>query len=175
MSPATLQDTARWLARARWLELRCFEVLGGWVATTPEAAVKLALARQSHHHAWHAELFERVLPVANGLADHRDEEPGPGWTAFMHDLRALDHTADRLTATYALLLPAKLAEYERWFALADPVRDAPVRRWLGFVLADERADLAEGRRLLDALPDADRTPARTGLEAGLRAAGPLLH
>ena len=175
MSPATLQDTARFLGCARWLELRCFEVLGGWVASTAEPEVKLALARQSHHHAWHAELFERVLPVANGLADHRDAEPGGGWTAFMDSLGALELTADRLTAAYALLLPAKLAEYEHWLEVADPVRDAPVRRWLGFVVADERVDLAEGRHLLDALPAGGRAPAWAGLEAGLRSAGPLLR
>ena len=75
MARSTLDDTARRIARARWLEERCFEVLGGWVASTPEPEVKLVLARQSHHHAWHAELFERVLPVASGL--EVVDQPGP--------------------------------------------------------------------------------------------------
>ena len=30
-------------------------------------------------------------------------------------------------------MPAKLDEYERWHAMVDPVQDAPLRRWLGFV------------------------------------------
>ncbi|MFA5882625.1 MAG: hypothetical protein WDA60_02120 [Acidimicrobiia bacterium] len=174
MLPGTIDDSARRIAHARWLELRCFEVLGGWVASTPEPEVKLALARQSHHHAWHAELFERVLPVANGLDPHRHDEPPDPWRDLLAHLEGLEQTADRLVGAYGLLLPAKLAEYEDWLASADPVREAPLRRWLGFVVADERADLAEGRALLQGLRAADAAPARAGFEAALVRAGSLL-
>ena len=34
MTRGTIDDTARAIARARWLESRCFEILGGWVAST---------------------------------------------------------------------------------------------------------------------------------------------
>lgn len=174
MTPGTLDDTARRITRARWLELRCFEVLGGWVASTPEPEVKLALARQSHHHAWHAELFERVLPVANGLDVHVHDDPGAGWKGLLDAVQRLEPTADRLAGAYLVLLPAKLAEYDGWLSATDVVRDAPLRRWLGFVVADERADLAEGRDLLQGFPATDRAPSRAAIEARLRDVGPLL-
>lgn len=174
MTPSTIDDTARAIARARWLELRCFEILGGWVASTAEPEVKLLLARQSHHHAWHAELFERVRPTASGLdVTHYGEPPSP-WRALLAELEVLTATTDRLAGAYGVLLPAKLAEYERWLGEADPVRDAPLRRWLGFVLADERADLVEGRTVVDQIQGADAAPGRAAVEAALAAAGPLL-
>lgn len=174
MAPSTIDDTARSIARARWLELRIFEILGGWVVSTPEPEVKLLLARQSHHHAWHAELFERVRPTASGLDVTRHDEPHPQWTGVLAELEALTTTADRLAGAFGVLLPAKLAEYERWLAEADPVRDAPLRRWLGFVLSDERADLIEGRSLVGQIPGAETAPGRASVGAALAAAGPLL-
>jgi hypothetical protein len=161
---------------ARWLELRCFELLGGWVTTTPEPDVKLAFARQSHHHAWHAELFERVLPSANGFsADGLVTAPGDAWTALVDDLLALTSTNDRLAGAYDVLLPAKLAEYEEWLDAIDPIQDAPLRRWLGFVVADERADLTEGRALLGDRDAAASAPRREPLAEARRRAGPLLR
>lgn len=174
MTPGTIADTARRITRARWLEMRCFEVLGGWVATTVEPEVKLMLARQSHHHAWHAELFDRVLPVASGFDVAPDADADPAWHALLGAVEGLRATADRLVAAYGVLLPAKLAEYEEWLASADPIRDAPLRRWLGFVVADEQADLAEGRAVLAQLPAAEHTPGRAPVVAALDAAGPLL-
>ena len=174
MAPGTLDATARAIARARWLELRCFEILGGWVATTPEPDVKIVFARQSHHHAWHADLFERVQPVASGFDVPAADVTHPGWAALLDEVEELVTTADRLAAAFAVVLPAKLAEYEQWLHDADPVRDAPLRRWLGFVVADERADLVEGRALAARTPGADAAPGRMVVETALADAGPLL-
>jgi len=174
MAPGTIEETAHAIARARWLELRCFEILGGWVPSIPEPEVKVALARQSHHHAWHAELFDRVRPVASGLEVTAEAAPAPPWLAVVSELAALTTTADRVAGAYGVLLPAKLAEYERWLLDVDPVRDAALRRWLGFVVSDERADLAEGVGLLERVPGADTAPGRAVMEAALAAAGPLL-
>lgn len=176
MSPGTLEETARWVGAARWLELRCFELLGGWVTTTAEPDVKLVFARQSHHHAWHAELFERVLPSANGFsADGLVTAPDDAWTALLDDLVALSATNDRLVGAYEVLMPAKLAEYEGWLDVVDPVQDAPLRRWLGFVIVDEHADLAEGRALLDARAAPTAAPRREALTGAHQRAGRLLR
>ena len=174
--PGTLEDTARRIGRARWLERRCFELLGGWVVSTPEPEAKLLFARQSHHHAWHAELFERVLPAANGFSGDATTAPPPtGWAALLDDVSTLSSTADRLVAAYAVVLPAKLDEYERWRDDADAVQDAPLLRWLRFVVTDEHADLAEGRGVLRARPDADAATARTSIEIALARAGSVLR
>ena len=176
VSPGTLEETARWVGAARWLELRCFELLGGWVTTTPEPEVKLAFARQSHHHAWHAELFERVLPSANGFsADGVVVPPDDAWDALLDKLDGLSATIDRLVGAYELLMPGKLDEYERWYGAVDPVQDAPLRRWLGFVVMDEQADLAEGRALLAGRGAAGAAPHREALVAAHERAGRLLR
>jgi hypothetical protein len=176
VSPETLEVTARRVGHARWLEQRCFELLGGWVTSTPEPEVKIVFARQSHHHAWHAELFDKVLPLANGFtADGLVTAPNAEWSALVDDLAALQSTADRLVGAYEVLMPATLAEYEHWLGIADPIRDAPLRRWLGFVIADLVADLAEGRAALAASGMAETAPHRPELVATLRRAGSLLR
>jgi hypothetical protein len=174
VTPETLDDTARRITRARWLESRCFEILGRWVPSTPEPDVKLVLARQSHHHAWHAELFDRVRPVANGLDGDRHTRHEPAWDDLLRSVEALTATADRLAAAFGVVLPATLGEYEQWLVTVDPIRDAPLRRWLGFVVADERADLDEGRALLGSYPAAADAPGRARVATALDAVGPLL-
>jgi hypothetical protein len=174
MTSGTLDESARAIACARWLELRCFEILGGWVPSTAEPEAKLAFARQSHHHAWHADLFARVFPVASGLDVGPADRAHDGWAGALDRMEALTTTPDRLTAVFAVLLPAKLAAYERWLLELDPVRDAPLRRWLGFVVADERADLAEGRDLMAGVRLPGGSQERTAVEDALTVAGPLL-
>ena len=68
-------------------------------------------------------------------------------------------------------MPATLAEYEHWLGIADPIRDAPLRRWLGFVIADVGADLAEGRATLAASGTAEPHP--TGPNSWLRCGAPV--
>jgi len=175
MTSGTLHDTGRLIARARWLEERCFEILGGWVVTTSDPEAKLLLARQSHHHAWHAELFGRVLPRANGLDLAADTAVDvPEWVEFLDQLAATTGSVDRVVGVFDLLVPRKLAEYERWRDGSDPVRDAPVLRWLQFVIADESADLTEGRALLAGRPATAPTPAQAALRSALDRAGDLL-
>ncbi len=173
MTSGTLQDSGRRIARAQRLEERCFEVLGGFVTSTADAEVKLLLARQSHHHAWHAELFARVLPDANGF-DPGPVDPDPGVVAFLDLLAATTGPIDRLAGVFDLWIPRKVAAYERWLDETDPVRDAPLVRWLQFVVADERADLAEGRALLAARAPGAPTPGRVALAAALDRVGDLL-
>ncbi|MBW3615381.1 MAG: hypothetical protein KY439_08755, partial [Actinobacteria bacterium] len=61
-APLSLEEAARRLGHYRWLEMRLFEVLGGWVGSVPQLDVKLRLGPHSLHHAWHAELWEERLP-----------------------------------------------------------------------------------------------------------------
>jgi hypothetical protein len=63
----TLDETGRWVGAQAWVELRLFEAVGGWVATTPEPEAKARFAAWSRHHAWHAELWLAHRPVVAGL------------------------------------------------------------------------------------------------------------
>jgi hypothetical protein len=176
MIQITLEETARWIGHSRWLEERCFELFGGWVPTTPEPDAKLAFARQSHHHAWHAELFDRVSPAANGFnADGLVGAPNDGWEVLFAKMVGLASTVERVVAAYELLIPHKLREYERWRSVTDEIRDAPLLRWLAFVILDERNDLAEGQALLEDRTDEVPWAFRAPLEAAVTRAGPLLR
>ena len=55
--PLPVEESARRVGTYKWIEMRLFEALGGWVATVPELDVKLVLGRHCYHHAWHAELW----------------------------------------------------------------------------------------------------------------------
>ncbi len=125
------------------LERRIFEVVGGWVPDVPAPEVKVALRVASFRHAWHAELWE-------GLA-----RPGPG-DRGRAELTALDGastTEERLEAFYGQLLPGLVEDYDRLLveAEADDAAGAPVLRVVTLALADDRAELAAGLRLLGRL------------------------
>jgi hypothetical protein len=138
----TIDETARFLGHATWIERRLFEVLGGYVQTVPEPSVKLALARHSRHHAWHAELLEPLRPDTR---DHRLEVRGPldaAWRTRVNRMLAASTTAvllDRLLET----LVGTIALYEQYLGATRAVRDGPIRRVLGLVVEGERAELGE--------------------------------
>jgi hypothetical protein len=139
----TFEGAARRAAHFAWIERRLFEVVGGWVPSVPEPAVKLVLRAQSFHHAWHGELWTGLVPVGwqgtvtppAALFDRLAEEPTTG---------------GRLAGLHSVVLPALRATYERELAGlgSGEVWGGPVRRVLTLVLDDERRDAEEGDRLL---------------------------
>ena len=138
----TIDDSARFLGHATWLEGRLFEVLGSWVTSTPEPAVKLALARHSRHHAWYAELLEPLRPDTR---DHTRDTRAPldaGWRTLVSRMLAASTTTPRLDRLIEVLVAA-IASSEQHLVATRPIRDAPTRRVLGLVLEAERAELVE--------------------------------
>jgi hypothetical protein len=138
----TIDDAARFLGHATWLERRLFEVLGSWVTSTPEPAVKLALARHSRHHAWYAELLEPLRPDTR---DHDLEAQAPldaGWRTLVSRMLAASTTRARLERLIEAV-GTTIACYEQHLGVMRFVRDAPTRRVLGLVLDAERSELVE--------------------------------
>lgn len=140
----TIDESARRLGQIVWAERRMFEILGGWVLSTPEAPIKLAFARQSRHHAAHAAAIEVLLP------ETRDHDPvalvgdvGSAEVEHLAELAARTSTDDRLRALVDDLVPARLAACEEFLAAASAVRDGPAVRALIFLLAEERAELTD--------------------------------
>jgi hypothetical protein len=166
-----LEERARRIGHHLWLEMRLFELLGGWVATIPELAVKPVLAAHSRHHGWHAELWhghlprlagrdpgELVVPRHEGLvdalgaldpdgvpADGTSDGAGPGGAG------EAPATVPRLVGVYRVVLPRLIAAYRDDLANASPVADAPVMRSLRFMLADDLDDWQEGEALVHEL------------------------
>jgi hypothetical protein len=173
-----LAETARRLGRLRWIELRLFEVLGGWVASTPEHEVKAMLAAQSYRHAWHGQVWAERFPAGYGHdLDQATAAAGEaGLGGWMAQVAALEGSVARLTALYRVVLPRLVVGYRRWQQEADPVADGPLLRWLGFVLVDEVDDWQAGttalHRLLVTVDDVRSSSDLQGqLEAALVAGG----
>src|SRR3546814_4627208 len=70
----TVEESARRVGHYKWIEMRLFEVLGGWVATVPELDVKLRLGTHCYHHAWHAELWHKRLPELRERSEEHTSE-----------------------------------------------------------------------------------------------------
>jgi hypothetical protein len=149
----TLQEAATVNGGNRWLEMRVFEIMGGWVSTVPELDIKLALATQSYHHAWHAELWEDRLPVLAGI--DADELTTPASDGFERLIAILAEpgtsTIERLAGMYRVLLPRKISAYRAQQGAASVVAEAATMRALDLVLRDEVADWQEGEALLQSL------------------------
>ena len=138
----TIDDTARFLSHATWLERRLFEAVGAWVPSTPERAVKLTFARESRRFGWHAELLEPLRPSTR---DHDVAERGPldaGWRTVVARMLAATTTSARLERLEDVLGSA-IDGYEAHLGLMRGFRDGPAMRVLRILLDDERAALAE--------------------------------
>jgi hypothetical protein len=177
--PLSLEDGARVAGHHVWLEMRLFEVLGAWVPTVPEPAVKTHLATHSRRHAWHADLWREHVPRVAGIdADSLVAPPGDGFPDVIAALAEPSSTLDRLAGAYRVVLPRVVTATARRLATATPVAEAALARSLRFVLADDLDEWRDGEALLQSLiagpEDVDRVSARAAhLEKLLVTAGGL--
>ena len=148
-------ESARRVGNYKWIEMRLFEVLGGWVATVPELDVKLVLGRHCYHHAWHAELWNKRLPELREMNTERlTEPPNDAMVAFtdaVRDPEAPELTIEKLVGVYRVLIPRKIAAYTFHLNATSRITDAPTMRSLTFILQDEFEDWREGEMLLQSL------------------------
>ncbi|HWE57130.1 MAG TPA: hypothetical protein VG435_16590, partial [Acidimicrobiales bacterium] len=83
----SLDESAAWAGRHRWIENRLYEVAGAWVPSTPDVEVKLLFDRHSHHHAWRAAQWWDRLPVlADVDRDAQCRPPSASWDDFTDQL-----------------------------------------------------------------------------------------
>jgi hypothetical protein len=112
---------------------------GTWVPRVSDPAAKLLLARHARHFAWHADLWDALVPVlhdvvvADAVADPR----------LTQGLAALNGATTPL-AIYDDVLPHLVAAYRGWATEASPVAERPVMRVLDLVLRDMDFDAQEG-------------------------------
>ena len=148
-------ESARRVGNYKWIEMRLFEALGGWVATVPELDVKLVLGRHCYHHAWHAELWNKRLPELREMNTERlTEPPNDAMIAFTDAVRepeAPELTIEKLVGVYRVLIPRKIAAYTFHLNATSRITDAPTMRSLKFILQDEFEDWREGEMLLQSL------------------------
>ena len=151
----SVEESAKRVGHYKWIEMRTFEVLGGWVATVPELDVKLRLGTHTYHHAWHAELWHKRLPELREMNQERlNVPPNDELVVFvdaMTEPEAPDLTIEKLVGVYRVLIPHKIAAYTFHLNNTSTITDAPTVRSLNFALADEFDDWRDGEMLLQSL------------------------
>ena len=176
----TVEETATRVGHYKWIEMRLFEALGGWVATVPELDVKMRLGTHTYHHAWHAELWHKRLPELREMNPERlTVPPNDEMVAFvdaMTEPEAPELTIEKLVGVYRVLIPHKIAAYTYHLNNTSTITDAPTIRSLKFILQDEFEDWRDGEMLIQSLmrspDDVQRAAERQGrLEQLMFAAG----
>ncbi len=169
--PLPLGTTAALVGEYRWIEQALYRLTGAWVRSVPVPSVQLHLDAQSMRHAWHAELWAERLPVLAGVDPDRltapsapaaalvaalegtvvpPEGPGSSWPAADED-RSGPGALPLLAGLYRVVLPRLVTTYDRHLQGTSAVTDAPTRRALRLVLADEVEDWTTGERLVQRL------------------------
>ena len=150
-----MEESARRVGNYKWIEMRLFEVLGGWVATVPELDVKLRLGTHCYHHAWHSELWHKRLPELREMNPERlTAPPNDELVVFvdaMTEPEGPELTIEKLVGAYRVLIPAKIAAYTYHLNNTSTITDAPTIRSLKFALADEFEDWRDGEMMLQSL------------------------
>ena len=176
----SVEETAQRVGNYKWIEMKLFEALGGWIATVPELDVKMRLGTHCYHHAWHADLWHKRLPELREMNPDRLTVPAnEGLVTFvdaMTEPEAADQTIEKLVGVYRVLIPAKVAAYTYHLNNTSTITDAPTIRSLRFILQDELDDWRDGEMMIQSLletdDEVDRAAAHQArLEKLLRAAG----
>ena len=150
-----VEETARRVGNYKWIEMRLFEALGGWVATVPELDVKTRLGTHCYKHAWHAELWHKRLPELREMNPDRLTLPANEHVErFMSAITEPEEprqTIEKLVGVYRVLIPHKIAAYTYHLNNTSTITDAPTIRSLRLVLNDELDDWRDGEMLLQSL------------------------
>jgi hypothetical protein len=151
----TVEESAARVGHYKWIEMRLFEALGGWVATVPELDVKMRLGTHCYHHAWHAELWHKRLPELREMnPDRLAVPPNAELETFvdaMTEPEAPELTIEKLVGVYRVLIPHKIAAYTYHLNNTSTITDAPTIRSLRFALQDELDDWRDGEMLIQSL------------------------
>jgi hypothetical protein len=151
----SVEETAARVGHYKWLEMRIFELMGGWVATVPELDVKLRLGTHCYHHAFHSELWHKRLPELREMNPERlTQPPNPEMEAFVEALggpEGQDQTIEKLVGLYRVLLPHLIAAYTYHLNNTSQITDAPTIRSLNFCLQDDMEEWREGEMIVQSL------------------------
>jgi hypothetical protein len=175
----TVEETARRVGHYKWVEMKLFEALGGWIATVPELDVKMRLGTHCYHHAWHADLWNKRLPELREMNTERLTVPADGMEAFFAALTEPEDqelTIEKLVGVFRVLIPHKVAAYTYHLNNTSTITDAPTIRSLKFILQDEFEDWRDGEMIIQSLIETDEEVERAAahqvkLEKLLLAAG----
>lgn len=151
----SVEETARRVGNYKWVEMKIFELMGGWVATIPELDIKLRLGTHCYHHAFHSELWHKRLPELREMSPEKvTVPPNDAFVDFIDALAAPegpDQTIEKMVGMYRVLLPHLIAAYTYHRNNTSSITDSPTIRSLDFCLNDDMEEWREGEMITQSL------------------------
>ncbi len=151
----SVRQSVTYIQNYRYAEERMMRMMAGWIALTPELAVKLELARQVYEDALHCDALGKRLPELRAQAQV-STAPNQAFADFIQaieDKEQWEDTIERLVGIYRVLKPHLIAHYSAHVSAANPVYEPPTLRILARLVEEEKAHVEKGLVLLDDLLD----------------------
>jgi hypothetical protein len=155
-----VDSTSRRIRNFRYAEEWMMMVMGGWMATVPEVPVKTGLGKVVWETAQAADTLGKRLPELRcarrpGQASEVANAGFKGFIDSMCEPEDPDHTIEKLTGVFDVLMPHLVETYEITMRSTDQIADAPTIDLLEDIVRRRRKHLAWGHEVLDRLCDTD--------------------
>jgi ferritin-like metal-binding protein YciE len=151
----SVRESVNQIMNYRYAEERMMRMMAGWIALTPEVAVKLEMAKQVYEDALHTDALGKRLPELRAQAQV-SKPANENFVTFMQELEDKENwedTIERLVGIYRVLKPHLISHYSALITAANPVYEPPTIRILERMLEEETAHVERGLVLLGDLLD----------------------
>ncbi len=174
----SVRQSVIYIQNYRYAEERMMRMMAGWIALTPELAVKLEMAKQVYEDALHADALGKRLPELRAQPQI-SKPPNDAFVTFMNaieDKEEWEDSVERLVGIYRVLKPHLISHYSSHVSAMNPVYEPPTLRILERLVEEEQRHVERGLVLLDDLLDSKEKHSRasswqTHLEDLLGASG----
>jgi 1,2-phenylacetyl-CoA epoxidase catalytic subunit len=150
----SVRQSVIYIQNYRYAEERMMRMMAGWIALTPELAVKLEMAKQVYEDALHTDALGKRLPELR--AQIASKPPNAEFVTFMNaieDKEEWEDTIERLVGIYRVLKPHLISHYSAHVATTNPVYEPPTTRILHRLVEEEKLHVERGLVLLNDLLD----------------------
>ena len=109
----SVRQSAIYIQNYRYAEERMMRMMAGWIALTPQIAVKLEMARQVYEDALHTDALGKRLPELRAQPQV-SKPPNEAFVTFMNaieDKEEWEDTIERLVGIYRVLKPHLISHY----------------------------------------------------------------
>ncbi len=153
-APLTMKDSLEVVRQYAWFERSLFEIVGAWVVSVEEPAIRVCLHVSSRRHVLHAELWEDLFGGLGWVAgDPVIPLPDSVLVDFMQHFRLPDQdgTLERVVGLYRVVLPRLISTYSLHLEHSAQVADAAILRVLKLVLLEDHEEWHQGEMMLQSL------------------------
>jgi len=160
----SVRQSVHHIMNYRYAEERMMRMMAGWIALTPELAVKLEMAKQVYEDALHADALGKRLPElrAQAQVSKPANEQFATFIQEVEDKEEWEDTVERLVGIYRVLKPHLISHYSAHVTAANPVYEPPTIRILERMLDEEKAHVEKGLVLLGDVLDSAEKHRRAG-------------